>query len=91
MATSPETKDGICSFCGCPHVRVYKIAGVLMRYACDECFVTRCMGCGERCVDERGHLLEGIKFGLYGSLYCKRCLSDNDGDFALSRAAPSTG
>ena len=77
MTTNPEIKDCNCgcSFCGCPHVRAYRIAGALLRYACDECFVTRCMGCGALCVDDRGKLQPGVKFGLHHALYCERCFS----------------
>jgi len=78
MTTDDPTKGFLCAFCDGPHVRAYKIAGALVKYACDECFLTRCISCGILCVDEQGHLLEEVKFGLNHALYCERCLSSSD-------------
>ena len=75
MKEHAKKKECTCNWCGCRRGSAYKIAGTLLRYACDECFVSRCICCGTVCVDEQGHLLPGVKFGLHDALFCKNCPS----------------
>ena len=66
-----------CNICATPRARAYRVAGLLVRYACDDCFLSRCIHCGALCVDEKGAILPGVTFGMYNSLYCATCSAGN--------------
>jgi hypothetical protein len=63
----------ICSICGGPQARAYRVSGLLLRYVCEDCFVSRCIHCGTACVDKAGKLSKGVTVGIYHAMYCKSC------------------
>jgi len=71
--TEKETRN--CSICDGPRASAYRVSGLLLRYVCDDCFQSRCIHCGKQCVDEKGKILHGVRFGIYYALYCKACSS----------------
>ena len=71
----PEKTVFPCSFCDSPKTGPIKVIGKLLRYACDECFVSRCMICGILCLNPNGHFLLGVKHDRHQALYCKSCSS----------------
>jgi hypothetical protein len=73
MKKHVERTTGACSFCGRQAVRAFKIAGTLLRYACDDCFAARCMSCGNLRTDERGRLPHREKLEVHDILFCKNC------------------
>jgi len=62
-----------CSICDGPHARAYRVAGMLLRYVCEECFQSRCIHCGKECLDATGNVAPGVTFGIYYALYCADC------------------
>jgi hypothetical protein len=66
-----------CSICGGPHARAYRVSGLLLRHVCEDCFGSRCVHCGEPCLDKTGGLLKGVTLGAYHALYCKACSRKN--------------
>jgi len=66
-----------CSICSASPARTYRVSGLLVRYACDDCFLSRCIHCGAWCVDEQGRILPGVKLGVYHALYCQKCSAEN--------------
>ena len=73
-----EKKGWACSFCGRKPARAFKIAGILLRYACDECFAARCMSCGNICEDEHASPRNRGRLEVHDVLYCKTCLGMSD-------------
>ena len=66
-----------CSICDAPRANAYRVAGLLLRYVCDDCFQGRCIHCGMECMDATGKFLPGVTFGIYYALYCKACSATN--------------
>jgi len=62
-----------CSFCGSSQARAFKVAGLVLRHSCDECFVSRCISCGILCIDKRGRNIQRIKYTPGAPLYCNKC------------------
>jgi hypothetical protein len=79
----------LCSICGGPHARAFRVSGLLLRHVCEECFVSRCIHCGAPCLDDAGRLLKGTATGIYHALYCKDCSWENMEKNIMKNLPPS--
>lgn len=75
MRKPGSDKAPCCSFCGSKQARAFKIADIVLRHACDECFVTRCISCGALCVDGQGRYIQQMQHAIGAALYCNACSS----------------